>query len=448
MKLFNAFLSSISLLAVTAESSNVNSLRGQQPSSQSNDYVDDNNGEVTYLAGTNWAVTDLLINDDLDLEPTLVDSRMLTLHFHEESMTGLADLTGHGGCNSFHSQYELLFGIDFPQAFSVDDRVVSTRRLCEEEIMTQETNFRRVLAQEAIVYQIRADGKELKLYNVVVDENRRSNEGDLMAVLRRIPLDVDANSSIPAVCTSDDQCSPTIRSQVSSGPISGVGGCGCYASSEIDSFDECEGDDVACRTLRCGGDALFCNDMTAFCDIIPGDTMGQCQLGSPPGQSRTIKKVDFSNITHILPIGSDWEATTITVLDTPMPTDDPVTLFIESETSISGYSGCNRFNGALEFLDVPIVNGSPLFQISLTRGRSTRRGCDDARMKLERRFNGILSRELLAYTIGHISDEPYGKQLSLYAVNTDEGGEPSRGELLVEFRRIPPAEDGDFMSTW
>ena len=442
MKLFNAFFSSISLLAVTAESSNGHSLRGQQPSSQSNDYVDDNNGEVTYLAGTNWAVTDLLINDDL--EPTLVDSRMLTLHFHEESMTGLADLTGHGGCNSFHSQYELLFGIDFPQAFSVDDRVVSTRRLCEEEIMTQERNFRRVLAQEAIAYQIRADGKELKLYNVVVDDNGRSNEGDLMAVLRRIPLDVDANSSIPAVCTSDDQCSPTIRSQVSSRQFSGVGGCGCYASSEIDSFDECEGEDEACRTLRCGGDALFCTDMTAFCDIIPGDTIGQCQLGAPPGQSRTIN-VDFGNITHILPIGSDWEATTITGLDTQMPTDDHVTLFIESETSISGYSGCNSFSGALEFLDIPIVNGSPLFQISLTRGRSTRRGCDDASMTLERHFNGILSRESLAYTIGRISDEPYGEQLSLYAVNTDEDGEPSRGELLVEFRRIP---DGGFMSSW
>ena len=443
MKLLNAFLSSVSLLAVTP--SNGHSLRKQQPSSaQSNDYIDNNAGEVTYLAGTNWAVTDLLINDDL--EPTLADSRMLTLHFHEESMTGLADLSGHGGCNSFHSQYELLVGIDFPQAFTVDDRVVSTRRFCEEEIMTQETSFRGVLAHEAIAYQIRADGKELELYNVVVDDNGRSNEGDLMAVLRRIPLDVDANASIPAVCTSDDQCSPTIRSQVSR-QFSGVGGCGCYASSEIDSFDECEGDDEACRIFRCGGDALFCSDMTAFCDIIPGDTMGQCQLGAPPRQSRTIT-VDFGNFTHILPIGSNWEATTITGLDTPISTDDPITLSIDSETSISGYSGCNSFSGALEFLDIPIVDGWPLFQIRLTRGRSTRRGCNDASMKLERHFNDILSEESLAYSIGRIFDEPYGEQLSLYAVDTDEDGEPSRAELLVEFRRIPPQEDDNFMSSW
>ena len=67
----------------------------------------------------------------------------------------------------------------------------------------------------------------------------------------------------PASCTSDEQCSLTQRSKVPSQSSTDVGLCGCYATSSIDPFDECEGNTTSCAQAKCIADA--CAGLTSSC---------------------------------------------------------------------------------------------------------------------------------------------------------------------------------------
>ncbi len=67
----------------------------------------------------------------------------------------------------------------------------------------------------------------------------------------------------PASCTSDEQCSVTQRSKVPSQSSTDVGLCGCYATSSIDPFDECEGNNTSCAHAKCIADA--CVGLTSSC---------------------------------------------------------------------------------------------------------------------------------------------------------------------------------------
>lgn len=74
-----------------------------------------------------------------------------------------------------------------------------------------------------------------------------------------------------ANCTSDDQCSPMIRSSYpGQGSATDVAMCDCYAVSSIDPFDECEGDEVSCMVARCAEDK--CAGLTAFCTFSENGT--------------------------------------------------------------------------------------------------------------------------------------------------------------------------------
>jgi len=82
----------------------------------------------------------------------------------------------------------------------------------------------------------------------------------------------------PAACTSDEQCSVTQRSRVPSESNTDVGLCGCYATSSIDPFDECEGNKTSCATARCISDACAgltstCSDDSVTCVLIPDEGM-------------------------------------------------------------------------------------------------------------------------------------------------------------------------------
>eukprot|EP00984_Skeletonema_dohrnii_P006932 scaffold2472_cov209-Skeletonema_dohrnii-CCMP3373.AAC.4 len=82
----------------------------------------------------------------------------------------------------------------------------------------------------------------------------------------------------PAACTSDEQCSVTQRSRVPSESNTDVGLCGCYATSSIDPFDECEGNKTSCATARCISDACAgltstCSDDSVNCVLIPDEGM-------------------------------------------------------------------------------------------------------------------------------------------------------------------------------
>jgi len=73
---------------------------------------------------------------------------------------------------------------------------------------------------------------------------------------------------IHAMCDSDDQCRPVVRGSAPH-PFTGVGMCGCFAESDIDPFDQCEGDRESCATARCiGEDVDNCYDMEAYCIVI------------------------------------------------------------------------------------------------------------------------------------------------------------------------------------
>jgi len=163
--------------------------------------------------------------------------------------------------------------------------------------------------------------------------------------------------------------------------------------------------------------------------------------------------VSFSN-NHVMPIGSNWEAKSIRGIDELVVStdDEPITMIIDAAPDsegfrVSGYArGCNWYNGELEFLPVPIVDGMPLFLINISQVSSTRRGCfDDASIKQKRLFLGMLRQESpLAYTIRRILPSPddihttIGEELSLYSVNTDEHGDQYQGKLLAQFHEIPP----------
>ncbi len=67
----------------------------------------------------------------------------------------------------------------------------------------------------------------------------------------------------PASCTSDEQCSVTQRSSVPPQSSTDVGLCGCYATSSIDPFDECEGNNTSCAQAKCIADA--CAGLTSSC---------------------------------------------------------------------------------------------------------------------------------------------------------------------------------------
>ena len=156
--------------------------------------------------------------------------------------------------------------------------------------------------------------------------------------------------------------------------------------------------------------------------------------------SQQIVTVHFDG--HILPVGSNWELKTLAGVDDPIHTDDPITLFIESETSVTGFAGCNGFNGDMELL--PNDFDSPEWylnrQLSISRLITNRRRCEDDVMQQERRLMSVLRHKSLIYSIDVISRQPHEEELSLYSVDIDNG-QQVQGELLAQFtwRRDPIA---------
>ena len=75
---------------------------------------------------------------------------------------------------------------------------------------------------------------------------------------------------IPALCFTDDQCYPKIKG-------AGAGMCKCYAASDIEPFDECEGREP-CRRARCDVKNIRCYELKTYCYIRPGKKKGQCTL--------------------------------------------------------------------------------------------------------------------------------------------------------------------------
>ena len=89
-------------------------------------------------------------------------------------------------------------------------------------------------------------------------------------------------AEIPGSCNSQEECSPTIRSQKPAGSSVGVEMCECYAASSTAPFDECEGSQP-CATAKCAGNA--CENYEAYCDFGALEAglgeLGECLLPAP-----------------------------------------------------------------------------------------------------------------------------------------------------------------------
>ena len=86
-------------------------------------------------------------------------------------------------------------------------------------------------------------------------------------------------AEIPGSCNSQEECSPTIRSQKPAVSTVGVEMCECYAASSTAPFDECEGSQP-CATAKCAGNA--CENYEAYCDFGALEAglgeLGECLL--------------------------------------------------------------------------------------------------------------------------------------------------------------------------
>ena len=93
-------------------------------------------------------------------------------------------------------------------------------------------------------------------------------------LLLLIPSICDAQSF--GTCTSNADCSATVRSRYPSESTAGVDMCQCYAASTNNPFDECEGEtDETCIIANC---VNSCENSEAYCDNPPQGDSGLCLL--------------------------------------------------------------------------------------------------------------------------------------------------------------------------
>lgn len=141
---------------------------------------------------------------------------------------------------------------------------------------------------------------------------------------------------IPAMCDSDDQCRPVVRGSAPH-PFTGVGMCGCFAESDIDPFDQCEGDRESCATARCiGEDVDSCYEMDAYCDLAPDDNgMGECRLREP--EDAVDDTDDTDNDKRIS--SSDDNDHTDTIIPAQCDSDDQCSAMIRSQQPAGSFTG-------------------------------------------------------------------------------------------------------------
>lgn len=260
----------------------------------------------------------------------------------------------------------------------------------------------------------------------------------------KLPSHITPTEMIPAPCYSDDQCTPTIRSRASY-PVTGVEPCQCYAASTTHPFDECEGNEYQCAMFRCVSDNfdMSCYDLEAYCDIKPGDSMGQCTLPTiglaprlPSSSSRD------SNHPSVFSIeGTNWLAEELYVdgqLEPALSTDEsplPIILEFGSELNddrilnLSGQTGCNYFDGGYDILFG--IDTLPQFKAEQPT-INVRNGCHNDIMRQERAFMDILRQDAIIYQIS--TD---GEELRLYDVAIADNGRQTQGNLMAIFSRYP-----------
>lgn len=122
-------------------------------------------------------------------------------------------------------------------------------------------------------------------------------------------------------------------------------------------------------------------------------------------------------------IATSWTAIDIVPL-TGKIIDNPITIEFESDTSVIGSTGCNRYGGSVELSDTTLSFGH--------RFQTTRRYCDGL-MGQERKYLSFMSGSTFFYDI-ITADENGSDELVLYnSVFGSQGGEATRGEIVARF---------------
>lgn len=344
------------------------------------------------LIGTEWQAT------EIEGEP-LVPTRRgdLTVFFDSET------LSGFGGCNGFHTEWEKVIDPGIPAMFR-SGPFVTNRVFCGEAIINQERTFISAL-QGVTAYSVSEDGKELVIYATAMGDDDEDTSEDAPHSFLHVGRPLVRLTRIPTldIPDEDDRDEPI-----------------------TDSFGDEVWEDAHVHLEINRDESITANF---------GDEVWDNASVDEEAEEGSSDDTEVDNSIFFLE-DSSWQLTEVRGFATIDDGSSPVTLSFNSDaTSISGFDGCNRFNGPMDLLFG--IDSLPSFRMSGPI-RATRAGCrDNILEKQARMFRGVLRSDPIIYTITQ-SEEVI--ELELYEAEVDNNGRQTQGELLARFTRI---EEGD-----
>lgn len=151
---------------------------------------------------------------------------------------------------------------------------------------------------------------------------------------------------ITSLCSSDADCTATIRSRGSTQKIiTGIEVCGCYAASSITPFDECEGEsDATCIIARCMNS---CDGFEAYC-APSADGTDECILRQPRKEGITSTDASIAGPVESLPFGDDPSTSPVPSVSSssvaPTPTAFRLPMGISDSTLTNSAFGTHSFS--------------------------------------------------------------------------------------------------------
>jgi heat shock protein HslJ len=326
---------------------------------------------VFSLIGTEWQATEI---EGAPLVPT--DRGDLTVFFDSET------LSGFGGCNGFRTEWENIIDSTGPAMFRSIGPFVPNRVFCGEAIIDQERTFIGAF-RGSTAYSVSEDGEELVIYATAMGDDDEDTSEDAPHSFLHVGRPLVRLTRIPTLDTPEED----YRDE----PITNHFGDEVWENAHVDIDEEAE--------EGSSDDTEVDNSIFSLED-------------------------------------SSWQLTEVRGFAAIDDGSLPVTLSFSSDaTSISGFDGCNRFNGPMDLLFG--IDSLPSFRMSGPI-RATRAGCRDNILDTQARmFRGVLRSDPVIYTITQSKELI---ELELYEAEVDNNGRQTQGELLARFTRI---EEGD-----
>lgn len=297
------------------------------------------------LIGTHW---ELVSYGSAGAPIPVVAGSAITLEFRAEN-----EAAGSGGCNSFSSRYTI------SGAAITFSAIVSTRKACADDLMKQEQAFfdalglatRYTLTTDTLI-MLYGDKRELTFRRVA------ALAGSQWKLVSLGPLE----AQVPVVAGS----TVTLGFQVD-GQAGGSGGCNIYGGSYSVNGDQITFSAVI-STLRACTDEAVTTQEAEFFDALQAArrfTVTADQLVILYGDTQAL------TFTRVDPLAqTSWQLVWFaTALDrTPALPNVAITLEFGTENRVSGFAGCNTYNGTYQ-----AERGT----ITLSRMLRTLRACRD-----------------------------------------------------------------------